>query len=119
MSNSTSTKTIRLSAWEKIFIDIASGDPVSKEYFNAKLGKLSYKISSYILEIKIQSDAVIRPTRDGKKVIAYQLMNPASAINYFAERGVTLEQIQSLSDLNVESIPADVVEDQSVVSEIT
>lgn len=115
MSKSTSSKNIRLSAWEKIFIDISSGDPVSKDYFNAKLGKLSYKISSYILEIKIQSDAVIRPTRDGKKVIAYQLMNPDAAINYFANRGVTLEQIQSLSDLNAESIPAEVIVEPSIV----
>jgi hypothetical protein len=108
------TKRIRLSAWEKIFATLMSGEPVTKEYFNTTLGNLSYKISSYILEIKIQSKAIIRVAKDGRKVVSYQLVNPTEAMQYWTDRGITLDQITSLADLNAE--PAN-VEDYSVESE--
>jgi hypothetical protein len=108
------TKRIRLSAWEKVFVTLMSGEPVTKDYFNSTLGNLSYKISSYILEIKIQSKAIIRVAKDGRKVVSYQLVNPAEVMQYWTDRGITLDQITSLKDLNAE--PA-VVEDYSVESE--
>ena len=108
------TKRIRLSAWEKVFVTLMSGEPVTKDYFNSTLGNLSYKISSYILEIKIQSKAIIRVAKDGRKVVSYQLVNPAEAMQYWTDRGITLDQITTLKDLNAE--PA-VVEDYSVESE--
>jgi hypothetical protein len=108
------TKRIRLSAWEKIFVTLMSGEPITKDYFNSTLGNLSYKISSYVLEIKIQSKAIIRVKKDGRKVVSYQLVNPAEAMQYWRDRGITPDQITSMKDLNAE--PA-TVEDYSVESE--
>jgi hypothetical protein len=108
------TKRIRLSAWEKVFVTLMSGEPVTKEYFNSMLGKLSYKISSYILETRFSGKAIIRVKKDGRKVVSYQLVNPTEAMQYWTDRGITLDQITSLADLNAE--PAN-VEDYSVESE--
>jgi hypothetical protein len=108
------TKRIRLSAWEKVFVTLMSGEPITKDYFNSTLGNLSYKISSYVLEIKIQSKAIIRVKKDGRKVVSYQLVNPAEVMQYWTDRGITPDQITSLKDLDAE--PA-TVEDYSVESE--
>ena len=106
------TKRTKLNAWEKIFQVLMSGKPVEKAYFEKMLGPVAYKISAYVLEIRIQTDATIRVLKDGRKVVSYQLMNPESAniVDYWKQRGIKPDTtIKQLSDLNADAIePADI-----------
>jgi hypothetical protein len=110
--------TVRLKAWEPIFQMLMTGEPVKKEVLEDILGELKYKLSAHILEIKIRSDAVIRVAKDGRKVTSYQLVNPTSAgvVKYWSDRGINLNEVKSLVDLNAQPVAAEtaVVESETV-----
>ena len=102
------TKTVRLKAWEPIFQMLMTGEPVKKEVLEDMLGELKYKLSAHILEIKIRSDAIIRVVKDGRKVTSYQLVNPTSAgvTKYWIDRGINLNEIDTLKDLAAQPVEA-------------
>ena len=60
--------------WEKVLSMMLSGDPIAKEDFDAELGDIAYKLSTFIWRIKIEGGTV-KVVKDGRKVSAYQLMN--------------------------------------------
>lgn len=101
-------KTVRLKAWEPIFQMLMTGEPVKKEVLEDMLGVLKYKLSAHILEIKIRSDAIIRVVKDGRKVTSYQLVNPTSAgvTKYWIDRGINLNEIDTLKDLAAQPVEA-------------
>ena len=105
------TKVVRLKAWEPIFQALMTGQPVNKDVLENMLGELKYKLSAHILEIKIRSDAIIRVVKDGRKVVSYQLMNPTSAgvTKYWAERGIVIDTVKGLKDLNATPVEAETV----------
>ena len=95
-------KAVRLKAWEPIFQVLMTGDVVKKEVFENLLGEhLKYKLSAHILEIRLRSGATIRVVKDGRKVESYQLMNPTSdgVIKYWRDRGIVLDAVKTLKDL--------------------
>ena len=105
------TKVVRLKAWEPIFQALMTGQPVKKDVLENMLGELKYKLSAHVLEIKIRSDAIIRVVKDGRKVVSYQLMNPTSAgvTKYWAERGIVIDTVKGLKDLNATPVEAETV----------
>ncbi len=105
------TKVVRLKAWEPIFQALMTGQPVNKDVLENMLGELKYKLSAHILEIKIRSDAIIRVVKDGRKVVSYQLMNPTSAgvTKYWTERGIVIDTVKGLKDLNATPVEAETV----------
>ena len=105
------TKVVRLKAWEPIFQALMTGQPVNKDVLENMLGELKYKLSAHILEIKIRSDAIIRVVKDGRKVVSYQLMNPTSAgvTKYWTERGIVIDTVKGLKDLNATPVEAEIV----------
>jgi hypothetical protein len=105
------TKVVRLKAWEPIFQALMTGQPVNKDVLENMLGELKYKLSAHILEIKIRSDAIIRVVKDGRKVVSYQLMNPTSAgvTKYWTERGIVVDTVKGLKDLNATPVEAETV----------
>jgi len=95
-------KAVRLKAWEPIFQVLMTGEVVKKEVFENLLGEhLKYKLSAHILEIRLRSGATIRVVKDGRKVESYQLMNPTSdgVIKYWRDRGIVLDAVKTLKDL--------------------
>jgi len=104
-------KTVRMKAWEPIFQALMTGEPVEKKVLEDMLGVLKYKLSAHILEIKLRSDAIIRVAKDGRKVTSYQLVNPTSAgvVKYWTDRGINLNDITSLKELDAQPVEAVVV----------
>lgn len=101
----TVTKSVKLSAHDRVLEALMSGEPVSKKYFENMFGDQSYKISAYILYCKnAKTKAVIRAKRDGKKVVSYQLMNPAEVMQYWNDRGIVPNIVKNLSDLNADPV---------------
>lgn len=107
-----------LSAHDKVLAVLMSGDPVPKKVFVDMFGDMSYKLSAYILYCKNErTKAVIRANREGRNVVSYQLMNPKDVEQYWTNRGINLNTIKSLSDLNatpVEVVVAPAVETEKV-----
>ncbi|MCX8483111.1 MAG: hypothetical protein ORN50_05980 [Crocinitomicaceae bacterium] len=90
-----------------------SGEPIAKEDFDAELGEIAYKLSTFIWRIKIEGGTV-KVVKDGRKVSAYQLMNVAVMQKYMDNRNkvfataatakvakpVSKSPIKKLADLN-------------------
>jgi len=73
--------------FHKIALVLKNGDPVTVEQFNTvfkgtKVEPVLYRLSTYIWNIK-KNGGIIKAVKDGRKVIAYQLMNG----NEFDNRG--------------------------------
>lgn len=103
------TKVVRMSAWERVLEVLMTGKPVDKKVFDDMFGETSYKISAYILYCKNEeTKAVIRANKDGRKVKSYQLMNPQDVEQYWTKRGITINPVKVLSDLNATPVEAKV-----------
>ena len=103
-----------------------SGNPVTKEEFDALLGNeiMMYRSSTYIWHIKTVANGTVKVIKDGRKVASYQLMNVEPVKKYLEDNGVLLSktsQVKNLKDLGaktepvvVESVPQTVVEELQV-----
>ena len=100
-------KTGEKRVFEKLLMLMISGEPVTKEQMKKKLGKeiVMYRISSYMLNIKMFANGSIKTHKDGRKVLSYQLLNTDEVKQYLAKRGFIKEdQIQKIEDLKAEPI---------------
>lgn len=110
-------KSTKLHPYEKILTLMISGKPVTVEEIDALLGKeiYMYRLSTYMWHIKTQVDGVIKPIKEGRKVLSYQLIN-VDAVKKFMKRsgvnyaGFTPGQVQSkaskskLASINVNTL---------------
>ena len=74
--------------WEKVLAMMLSGDPIAKEDFDAELGDIAYKLSTFIWRIKIEGGTV-KVVKDGRKVSAYQIVNVPDVKKYMDRVGIT------------------------------
>lgn len=58
----------------------AANGPVTVEQLLAIEGVLPYKLSAYVLYAKIDYGAVIRPIRDGRSVVAYEMTDAGTGV---------------------------------------
>ena len=100
------SKNVKLKPFEKMLNVMLTGKPVTKEEFDALLGKeiMMYRISTYVWHIKTISKCVVKVIKDGRKVSAYQLVDVEKAREYLQTNGVLLSQpkVESLSELKAE-----------------
>ena len=104
------SKTVRLKPFEKMLNVMISGKAVTKEEFDALLGKeiMMYRISTYVWHIKTIANGTVKVIKDGRKVAAYQLMNVEEVKKYLEKNGVLLSQptaVKSLNDLGAKPEP--------------
>jgi len=93
--------------FQKVLALLITGNPVSIEEIENRLGNeiQMYRISSYILNIK-HIGGVVRAIKNGRNVIAYQLVNIAEMTKYI-KRANMVEPIRKLQDLNAERIQSE------------
>lgn len=119
-----------LRPFQKILKLMLNGEPIKKADMPKIFGEdfLMYKMSSYILDIKIYSGSPVRVIKDGRNVVAYQLVDPAKGKKYLDKIGklnVDVPEITKLADLKAEPEvkPVDTVvaetTDNLVVTEVT
>lgn len=84
-------KSSKVKPYEKLLIVMSSGKPVTIEEIDATLGKEihMYRLSTYIYEIKVKADGVIKTVKDGRTVLSYQLMNAAEVKKFMDRTGLT------------------------------
>ena len=84
-------KSTKFQPFQKLLTVMISGKPVTIEEIDATLGKeiYMYRLSTYIWHIKTFALGVVKPIKDGRKVVAYQLMNVDEIKEYMNRVGVT------------------------------
>jgi len=97
--------------WEKLIVAMISGKQISKEEVTATLSNELevYRLSTYIWDIKVKAGGVIKAVKDGRKVVAYQLMNVDEVTKYLTKRGISTtvakaktKSVKKLADLGAQ-----------------
>lgn len=102
-------KTLKLKPAEKILNLLITGDVFTKDQINDRLGTEieMYRISTYMWYIKTEVGGIIRVTKDGRRVVGYQLVNVKDIEKYLKDRGILLNvkpPVEKLSDLKAEKV---------------
>ena len=105
--------------WEKLIVAMISGKQISKEEVAATLSNELevYRLSTYIWDIKVKAGGVIKAIKDGRKVVAYQLMNVDEMTKYLAKRGISTtvakaktKSVKKLADLGAQETATETAE---------
>jgi NADH/NAD ratio-sensing transcriptional regulator Rex len=85
-----SRKSTKLQPFQKLLTVMVSGKPVTIDEIDATLGKeiYMYRLSTYIWHIKTFANGVVKPTKDGRKVTAYQIVNVDEIKEYMKRVGI-------------------------------
>jgi hypothetical protein len=83
-------KSTKLKPFEKLLMIMKSGSPVTIEEIDATLGKeiYMYRLSTYMWHIKTNANGVVKASKDGRKVTAYQIINVKEVEEYLKRTGV-------------------------------
>jgi hypothetical protein len=84
------SKTVKLKPFEKLLTLMVSGEPVTKDEIDQKLGAeiYVYRLSTYIWHIKTIANGTVRAIKDGRQVVAYQLVNVKEVQKYLDTIGI-------------------------------
>lgn len=80
-------KSSKLKPFEKLLTIMVSGKPVTVEEIDATLGQEihMYRLSTYIWHIKTFANGTVKAIKDGRKVVAYQVMNVDEVKDYLKD----------------------------------
>jgi hypothetical protein len=80
-------KSSKLKPFEKLLTIMVSGKPVTVEEIDATLGQEihMYRLSTYIWHIKTFANGTVKAIKDGRKVVAYQVMNVDEVKEYLKD----------------------------------
>ena len=83
-------KSKDLKQFQKVLTVLASGKPVTVDEISTTLGDeiYMYRLSTQIWEIKSVAGGVDKTIKDGRKVVAYQLMNVDGVKDYMRRLGI-------------------------------
>jgi hypothetical protein len=84
------SKTVKLKPFEKLLTLMVSGEPVTKDEIDAKIGSeiYMYRLSTYIWHIKTIANGAVRAIKDGRQVVGYQLINVDEVKSYLSSIGI-------------------------------
>lgn len=88
--------------WQRVLIAIQNGDVFKKDDLAILLADKKihmYRMANYMLDIKLFANGIIKSHKDGRKVVAYQVMNPEVVQKYLADNGF-IEPKTKLADLS-------------------
>ena len=85
-----SRNSTKLQPFQKLLTVMVSGKPVTIDEIDATLGKeiYMYRLSTYIWHVITFANGVVKPTKDGRKVTAYQLVNVDEIKEYMKRVGI-------------------------------
>lgn len=84
-------KSSKLKPFQKLLTVMISGKPVTVDEIDTLLGKeiYMYRLSTYMWHIKTNANGVIKPVKEGRKCVAYQLCNVKEVKEYMDRVGIT------------------------------
>jgi hypothetical protein len=112
-------KSSKIKPFEKLMVVLVNaGKPVTLEEMETLLGNdlYMYRKSSYILDIKLFTGAIIRAHKEGRKVVSYEIMNPNEVKNGYMKRmGIVAAEIVRSSTPKAPSVAKVVTGKKKVV----
>ena len=95
-SKTKAAKVRKLHPFEKVLTIMIDGKPAMLDKIDALLGKeiFMYRISTYMWHIKVNVNGVIKPIKEGRKVIGYQLCNVSEVAEWMKRNGVPTTYVQ-------------------------
>ena len=86
----------KLKPFQKLLTIMISGKEVTVDEIDALLGKeiYMYRLSTYMWHIKTNANGIIRPTKQGRKVTGYQLINVDEIKSYMKRVGIDATKYQ-------------------------
>ena len=84
-------KSTNLKPFQKLLTVMISGKPVTVDEIDTLLGKeiYMYRLSTYMWHIKTNANGVIKPIKEGRKCVAYQIVNVKEVKEYMDRVGIT------------------------------
>ena len=126
-------KSKDLKQFQKVLTVLVSGNPVTVDEIEATLGGeiYMYRLSTEIWCIRNYAGGIVKSIKDGRKVVAYQLMNVDEVKEYMKRVGINTAtftpnaskkkpsvcKLAKLADLGAQPV-APIVEETAVVEEV-
>ena len=106
--------------WQRVLIAIQNGDVYAKDDLGTLLADKKihmYRMANYMLDIKLFASGIIKSHKDGRKVVAYQIMNPEVVQKYLADKGfIEQKKTEKLSDMSTVASVTESIQPESVDS---
>lgn len=106
--------------WQRVLIAIQNGNAYTKDDLATLLADKKihmYRMSHYMLEIKLIANGIIKSHKDGRKVVAYQIMNPEVVQKYLSDKGfIEQKKPEKLSDMSTVASVTESIQPESVDS---
>ena len=107
--------------WQRVLMVVQTGEVFTKDVLQEILKDKKihmYRMSNYMLDIKLFAGGIVRPTKDGRNVIGYQICNPETVQKYLRDKGfikatkakAPTKTVKKLEDL--QATPVQVVTEQ-------
>ena len=93
------TKSTKLQPFQKLLTVMISGKETSIEEIDTLLGKeiYMYRLSTYMWHIKTNANGIVKSIKDGRKVVAYQLINVDEVKSYMDRLGINAAAVSASS----------------------
>jgi hypothetical protein len=93
------TKSTKLQPFQKLLTVMISGKETTIEEIDALLGKeiYMYRLSTYMWHIKTNANGIVKSIKDGRKVVAYQLINVDEMKSYMDRLGINAAAVSASS----------------------
>jgi hypothetical protein len=107
-------RQIKPNGWQRVLLEIQDGEKISKEQLEKNLSDKKihmYRMSNYMLDIRLFANGIVKSYKDGKKVVAYQIINPEVVQKYLHDKGLMTKKsnVNKLSDI------ASVIDDEDII----
>lgn len=76
--------------WQRVLMVVQTGEVFTKERLEEILTDKKihmYRMSNYMLDIKLFAKGVVKPIKNGRKVTGYQICNPETVQQYLKDNG--------------------------------
>lgn len=106
--------------WQRVLMTIQDGGVYTKNDLDTLLADKKihmYRMANYMLDIKLTTKGIIKSHKDGRKVVAYQIMNPEVVQKYLADKGfIEPKKAQKLSEMSTVAPVPETIQPESVAS---
>lgn len=76
--------------WQRVLMVVQTGEVFTREQLQDLLKDKKihmYRMSNYMLDIKLFAKGIVKPIKNGRNVTAYQITNPETVQQYLRDKG--------------------------------
>lgn len=107
--------------WQRVLMVVQTGEVFTKKDLEDLLKDKKihmYRMSNYMLDIKLFAGGIVRPTKDGRNVVGYQICNPEVVQKYLRDKGfikaTKTVPVKNLKDLQATPVQTNVEQKEQI-----